>query len=229
MTSRRFPADPRIQTVAGAVPVTRALIAINVVVFMLQAIAGPMLIAMFALWPLGRFLVPDLGIVGFQPWQLVTSAFLHANVAHIFLNMFALHMFGDDVERVLGSRRYLVLYVAAVLSAACVQLLVVSATANLRPYPTVGASGGVFGILLAFGTLFPRRILVLLFPPIPLPARTFVALYALIELVSGVFQTQEGVAHFAHLGGMLGGWVVLRSWRRRVDETRVEWMPPRQE
>ena len=121
------PADPRIRTVPGAAPVTRALIVINAGVFMLQAIAGPMLIAMFALWPLGRFLVPDLGIVGFRPWQLVTSAFLHANVAHLFLNMFALHMFGDDVERVLGSRRYLVLYFAAVLSAACVQLLVVSA------------------------------------------------------------------------------------------------------
>jgi membrane associated rhomboid family serine protease len=224
--------DPAIRTRPPAARITRALILINVAVFALQAIAGRSVLATFALWPLGRFVVRGLGVVGFQPWQLVTSAFLHAGVAHLVLNMFALQIFGRDVERTLGSRRYLVLYFAAVLSGACVQLLVVSASADVRPFPTIGASGGVFGVLLAFGMLFPRRIVVLLFPPIPLPARTFVALYALIELASGVFQTQAGVAHFAHLGGMLGAWLVLRRWRHRPGGTLVEtatppWTPPR--
>ena len=221
---RSMPPDAMMGTVPSGAGVTRALILANVAVYALQTVAGRSVIATFALWPLGRFRVPGLGIVGFHSWQLVTYAFLHASFGHIFLNMFALHIFGRDVERVLGSRRYLALYGAAVLSAACVQLLVVSAAADVSPYPTIGASGGVFGILLAFGMLFPRRIVVLLIPPIPLPARTFVTLYALLELVSGVLQTQEGVAHFAHLGGMLGAWIVLRSWRQRRDEPWPE--PP---
>lgn len=140
----------------------------------------------------------------------MTYAFLHGGLAHLFLNMFALWMFGRDVEQALGSRHYAILYFAAVLSAACVQLLVVSSSG--RFYPTVGASGGVFGVLLAFAYLFPRRTLVLLFPPIPMPAWLFVTVYGLIELTNGVFGTRSGIAHFAHLGGMLGAFVVLRHY-----------------
>lgn len=157
-------------------------------------------------------------MVGFRPWQLVTYAFLHANLGHLFLNMLALHIFGSDVERALGARRYLELYGAAVLSAAAVQLLVVSAAGTA--YPTIGASGGVFGVLLAFGMLYPRRIVTLLFPPIPMPAWLFVTLYGIVELASGVVGTEAGIAHFAHVGGMAGAYVVLRRWRRRtIDET----------
>jgi len=83
------------------------------------------------------------------------------------------------------------------------------------PYPTVGASGGVFGLLLAYGMYFPRRIVMLIFPPIPMQARYFVFIYAAVELYLGVTGTMAGVAHFAHLGGMLGGWLMLRYWRRR--------------
>jgi membrane associated rhomboid family serine protease len=191
---------------------TRLLILLNVAAFALQAMFGDVLITRFALWPLGRFEVPGIhGGVGFQVWQLVTSAFLHANLAHLALNMFALYMFGRDVELGLGPRRFFGLYAAAVLSASLVQLAVVTMTSGATPYPTVGASGGVFGVLLAFGVMFPRRTVVLLIPPIPMPAWLLVTLYALIELVSGVFGTAAGVAHFAHLGGMLGAWLVLRS------------------
>jgi membrane associated rhomboid family serine protease len=199
-------------------PVTLWLIVLNVATFLLQGFQPESMLQMFALWPLGHFDVEGLpGAVGFRPWQLVTSAFLHGNTMHLFLNMFALYMFGSDVERALGSSRHLVLYGAAVLSAALVQLLVVSVDAGPVPYPTVGASGGVFGLLLAFGVLFPRRTVVLLIPPIPMRAWVFVTLYALIELGNGVFGSQAGVAHFAHLGGMIGAWLVLRSWRRSGD------------
>ncbi len=195
---------------------TKRLILANLAVFGLQTFYGDTLVAAFALWPIGRFFSPDLGVVvGFHLWQLVTSAFLHAGLAHLALNMWALHMFGRDVERALGAERYLQLYVAAVMSAASVQLVVVSATVH-APYPTLGASGGVFGVLLAFGVLYPRRIVTLLFPPIPMPAWLFVALYGVIELANGVFGTQAGVAHFAHLGGMLGASVMLRRWWRRA-------------
>lgn len=198
--------------------VTGALILLNVAVFVLQGVAGDALLVHLALWPLGRFELPELhATVGFEPWQLLTSSFLHAGFAHIFLNMFALHMFGRSVEATLGPRRFLWLYFSAVLAAALVQLAVVSWAENGSPYPTIGASGGVFGVLLAFGMLFPRQRVVLLFPPIPMPAWVLVAVYGLIELASGIFGTLHGVAHFAHLGGMLGAYAVLRHWRARDE------------
>lgn len=199
-------------------PITRFLIFANVAVFVLQGMSGDSLVDAFALWPLGRYSIDESGTtVGFQVWQLVTSAFLHASVSHIALNMLALWMFGRDVERALGARRYATLYFAAVVSAALSQLVVVSLASDGPIHPTVGASGGVFGILLAFGMLFPQRTVMLLFPPIPMPARVFVFLYGAIELASGVFGTSQGVAHFAHLGGMLGAWLVLVGWRRRAE------------
>jgi membrane associated rhomboid family serine protease len=194
--------------------VTGALILANLFVFALQVLYGDALLVPFALWPMGDQLVPELGTtVGFQPWQLVTYAFLHGGGTHLFLNMFALWMFGRDCEAVLGSRRFLAMYAAAVLTAALVQLAVASASGDA--YPTVGASGGVFGVLLAFGMLFPRRRVLLLIPPIPMPAWLFVTLYGVIELASGVLGTAAGVAHFAHLGGMAGAYLVLRSWTAR--------------
>jgi membrane associated rhomboid family serine protease len=177
---------------------------------------GDAVVATFALWPIGRFFVPEVhAVVGFHPWQLVTSAFLHGNVVHLFLNMLALRIFGRDVENALGTRRYLELYFAAVLSGAAVQLLVVSMP-GATPHPTVGASGGVFGILLAFGMLYPRRIVMLLFPPIPMPAWLFVTLYGIMELTNGVLGTEAGIAHFAHVGGMAGAYALLRRWRRQA-------------
>jgi membrane associated rhomboid family serine protease len=114
----------------------------------------------------------------------------------------------------MGRKTFLQLYFASVLSAGITQLLFTTLTGSI--YPTVGASGGVFGVLLAYGLCFPNRIIVLLIPPIPMPARIFVFVYAAMELVLGVTGTQEGVAHFAHLGGMVGGYLVVRRWRRRA-------------
>lgn len=195
---------------------TRLLIIINVAVFALEAVSGSGLLANFALWPVGHFVVAQFGRpVGFKLWQLITCGFLHANFLHLAINMYALWMFGSDVERALGSRHYLTLYFASLLSSSATQLLVVSMMTSTGVYPTIGASGAIFGVLLAFGILFPRRTIVLLIPPIPMPAIVFVVLYALLELFSGVFGTDQGVAHFAHLGGMIGAYLTLRHWRRR--------------
>ncbi len=188
-------------------PVTRALLIANVVMYLLQQVLAAPLVQWLALWPLSS-------PIGFQPWQIVTYAFLHGGLLHLFFNMFALYMFGGEFERVVGQRRYLAYYLVSVVTAGLAQLLVTSALAA-PPYPTVGASGGVFGLLLAFGMYFPRRIIVLLIPPIPMPAWLFVTLYGALELFLGVTGTQQGVAHFAHLGGMLGGYLMIRSWGRR--------------
>jgi len=195
---------------------TRILIGINVAVFLLQAITGPGLFANLALWPVGHFVVPQFdNPVGFRVWQLITCGFLHASFLHLAINMYALWMFGSDVERALGPKHYLMLYFASLLSSSVTQLIVVSMMTSTGVYPTVGASGAIFGILLAFGLLFPRRTIVLLIPPIPMPAIVFVILFALFELFSGVFGTNQGVAHFAHLGGMIGAFLTLRHWRGR--------------
>jgi membrane associated rhomboid family serine protease len=197
-------------------PVTRALLIANVAVYGLQFLIGPTLFEHFALWPLNRQYHPGIGFgPDFQFWQLVTSAFLHdpSNLGHIFFNMLALWMFGREVEETLGARRFAQLYFAAVLTGSVAQLIVVSM--GDMSGPTVGASGGVFGVLLAFGMLYPRRRVMLLFPPIPMPAWLLVTLYGGIELANGVFGTQRGVAHFAHLGGMLGAWIVLQAQTRR--------------
>jgi membrane associated rhomboid family serine protease len=187
-------------------PVTRAIILANIAVFLLQQVAPASLLELGALWPLGT----DL----FKPWQLFTYAFLHGGIAHIFFNMFALYMFGGTLEDFWGSRRFAFYYFVCLISAAATELVVENAAGPGGP--VVGASGAVFGLLLAFAWYFPRRRLMMIFPlPIPMPAWLFVTLYGAAELIFGVTGTQEGVAHFAHLGGMLGGAVSILYWRAR--------------
>ena len=185
-------------------PATRAIILVNVALFLLTLFLGEAFLESLALWPLGP---------KFRLWQIVTYAFMHGGWAHIFFNMFALWMFGSQLERFWGTRRYVTFYFASVIAAAVAQV-VVTTLAGLHE-PTVGASGGVFGLLLGFAMFFPRQRVVLLFPPIPMPAWLFVTIYGAIELYLGVTGTEAGVAHFAHLGGMLGGWLTILSWRRR--------------
>ena len=183
-------------------PITQALLLINVAAFCIDIFLGPWFTGALALWPLGH---------GFLPWQVVSYAFLHGSLGHLFFNMLGLWMFGAELERLWGPKRYLQFYFASVLSAAAAQLIVTGLTGGV--YPTVGASGGLFGLLLAFGMMFPNRTIVPLFPPIPMKAKTFVAIYGGLELLFGVTGTASGVAHFAHLGGMLGGFLMIRYWR----------------
>src|SRR3954464_10061221 len=182
---------------------------------------GDVVMLKFALWPIGDYPVGGgQGTVGFEPWQLVTSAFLHGGVSHIALNMFGLWSFGRIVEGALGSRRFFWLYTASILASGLVQLLYATATVDSGVVPTVGASGGVFGVLLAFGMMFPHERVMLLFPPIPLKAWVMVFAYTAIELYAGVTGTMQGVAHFAHLGGMLGALVLMLAWRRHWPARR---------
>lgn len=185
-------------------PATQLLIVINVVVFLATMSLGNALVVPLALWPIGP---------GFMPWQPVTYAFVHGGLTHLLFNMFALYMFGSDLERVWGTRRYLTYYGICVLSAAATQLVFSAITGS--PNPTVGASGGVFGLLLAFAMVFPQRVIMPLFPPIPMRAPVFVAVYGALELLFGVTGTLQGVAHFAHLGGLAGGYLLMRAGRRR--------------
>jgi membrane associated rhomboid family serine protease len=188
-------------------PATRALILINVGVYVLELLAPNQMLALFALWPLHHPL--------FRPWQLITYAFLHdpTNPAHIFFNMFALFMFGRSLEQYWGPRRFVIYFLVCVLSAALTQLAVQAASGVQEE--TIGASGGVFGVLLAFAWYFPRQRLFVIPIPIPVPAWLLVTLYGFLELFLGVTGRQAGVAHFAHLGGMLGGALCILSWRAR--------------
>jgi membrane associated rhomboid family serine protease len=199
-------------------PATRNLLLINVAMFGLQLLGHDgSLEHFFALAP---FAADD-----FEPWQVVTYSFLHGSLTHLLFNMLALAMFGGEVERVWGPKRYLTYYFACVISAALAQLLVNALTGSAEA--TIGASGGVFGLLLAFGMLFPQRTIVPLFPPIPMPAWVFVTLYGVLELFLGVTGNEAGVAHFAHLGGMLGGYLLILYGRARRRGVRWRARPRR--
>jgi membrane associated rhomboid family serine protease len=197
-------------------PVTKALLIANGVVFVLQLLVGNPAFAAFMLWPLGDSgMDPFSQAPQFLPWQLLTYAFLHGSFAHVGFNMLALLMFGAPLEYTWGNRRFLTFYFTCVAGAGLCQLAVASWTVfeGGPVYPTIGASGGVFGLLLAYGMLFPNQRLMLLIPPIPMKARTLVIVYGAIELLLGFTGWQPGVAHFAHLGGMLFGWLLIRYWR----------------
>ncbi len=184
-------------------PVTKALMLICTAMFCVQLLFGPWLEGLFALWPLGSGL--------FMPWQPLTYAFLHGDPLHLFFNMFGLWMFGSEIEMIWGRKRYWHFLLASAVAGAVAQMLV--SLIGIPMGPTVGASGALYGLLLAFGVMFPERIIMPLFPPIPMKAKIFVMVFGGIALLSGIFSPTGGVAHFAHLGGMLGGWLMIRYWR----------------
>ncbi len=192
-------------------PVIKALLITNVVVFVLQyvflgflTIGGVsvqrFVMAYFALQPL------ETGM--FYPWQLISYQFMHGGLWHLFFNMLALWMFGSELESIWGSRRFLTFYLLAGIGAGLAQIAVTSFFPSYGG-PTVGASGAIQGVMIAFGFMFPDRP-ILMFPIFfPIPAKIFVLLWIGIDIVSGLMGS-DGVAHFAHLGGALTGYLLLR-------------------
>lgn len=179
-------------------------------------IANGLMFAMQFTFPIVNQYLPlySLNTGRFLPWQLLSYGFLHStnNFYHILFNMLALWMFGRDLERIMGPKRFLTFWIVCVIGAGFVQLLVAQLTG--QPSVTVGASGGTFGLLLAFAMAFPNRVVVLLIPPIPMKAKYFVLFYGLITLYMGVSGGSQ-VAHFAHLGGMFFGFLLIKYWARR--------------
>ncbi len=199
--------------------VTQALLLINVALFCLDFLLSGLLTHWFALYPLGH---------GFLPWQVVTYAFLHFGGVHLLFNMLMLWMFGGDVELRWGPRKYLQLYFVSLLVAALAQLILAPLFGSGAA--TIGASGALYGLLVAFAMTDPDRMVMMLIPPIPMKARTMAIVYGALELyvllppffpgVGFLNYLMGSVAHFAHLGGMLGGFLVLRYWRRQPPFAR---------
>lgn len=205
-------------------PVIKNLLIINGLVFMAQLVYDQLLVSWLGLWPLGSPYVN----AHFWPWQLVTYGFLHStqSIWHLLMNMFALWMFGVQIENTWGSKRFSIYYFACLIGAGLIQLIVATMAAkNGSVYPTIGASGGVFGILLAFGMVFPNQIIMLIFPPIPMKAKWFVIIFGAFELYSGFSGAQPGVANFAHLGGMLFGFLLIMYWRGKLPIRPQRRMP----
>jgi membrane associated rhomboid family serine protease len=188
-----------------------ALIGVNILMFVLQWAASPVVETYFALWPLQSI----NGAVYFRFWQLFTYAFLHdtGDVAHLLFNMLILWMVGSEIESEVGPRRLLGLYCASIVAAAFTQLIAATLL-NAEPALGLGASGGVFGLLLAFIVMFPKRKVRPLMPPVQMPAWAFVLLCAGVESLTGITGSLTGPAHFAPLGGMIGSLLVLMQWRR---------------
>ncbi len=206
-------------------PATKSLIIINVLVFLMYCINREFMIVNFALfYPASQY---------FKPWQIITHMFMHGGFWHIFFNMYTLYMFGSILERAWGAKKFLLFYFVTGLGAVALHSFVqwvevkiylaqlangvASAAAAIHTVhmtPTVGASGAIYGLLLGFGMLYPDARLTLIFPPITLKAKWFVVIFVVIELLTGITGVGGNIAHFAHLGGMLFGWLLIMYWKR---------------
>lgn len=197
-------------------PAIKHLIIVNLLFFVAQStpVIGDILYSLFVLYPpfLPQFGIGSLPLepAVFYPWQLVTYMFLHGNISHILFNLFALWIFGQQIENLWGTRRFVIYYFLCGIGAALLHMFV-------APSPVIGASGGVFGILLAYGMTFPNRYIMLLIPPIPIKAKYLVIGYGLFELFNGVTSLSTGIAHFAHLGGMIVGFFLIKKWKLPTD------------
>ncbi len=194
--------------------VTKNLLIINLIVWLVDMLLSSM----------GVDLAPVFGLLfvtsgRFHIWQPLTYMFMHSGFSHIFFNMFALWMFGSTLERYWGSKRYLIYYLVTGVGAGVIQELVWWLTGTVNTM-TVGASGAIFGLLLAYGWLFPNERMMIFPIPIPIPARIFVLGYAAIELFAGVASfSGDNVAHFAHLGGMIFGVILILWWKHKGVDT----------
>ena len=201
-------------------PVTRNLLIINVIIYIATVVNENYMIGTFAMF------YPESPL--FRWWQPLTHMFMHGGIWHILFNMYTLVMFGMVVERALGTKRFLILYFVAGFGAVALHtgvewlqvrhLMASGNTAdviNLYRTPIVGASGAIYGVLVAFAMLYPQARMTLLFPPVTLDAKWMVIIFIGIELFTGVTGTQMGIAHFAHLGGALFGFLLVLYWRKR--------------
>ena len=206
-------------------PVTRSLLIINVIMFVATLVNENFMIRTFAMFypasPLFRW------------WQPLTHMFMHGGWWHIFFNMYTLVMFGMVVERALGTKKFLILYFVTGLGAVALHtgvewldihrlaasndLAAQSDIIDMLRTPMVGASGAVYGVLVAFAMLYPEARMTLIFPPVTLDAKWMVAIFIGIELITGITGTQGGIAHFAHLGGALFGFLLIWYWRKRGE------------
>jgi membrane associated rhomboid family serine protease len=212
----------RPQRQSGIPTVIFILLIANGAMFALQQFFPELTRYYMALWPLGsgdyasysQFVQswPTMA-APFSVWQLISYGFLHGDIMHLAFNMFMLWMFGRELEGVMGTQRFAIYFLTGVIGAGIVQLIVAGTQGGL--YPTVGASGGVFALLLAFGMTFPNRMIMLIIPPIPMKAKYMVIVFGLIELYFGVSGGSPGVANFAHLGGMLFGFLLLQYWKKQ--------------
>ena len=180
------------------------LLIANALVFALQKLLPGVFEQYFALWPIDSY----RGY--FSVWQLFSYGFLHGDFYHILFNMFMLWMFGKELAIIMGPQKFLFYYLTCIMGAGIIQLAIAGMQGLY--YPTLGASGGVFGLLLAFGLAFPNRMVMLMFPPIPMKAKYLVILAGAMELYFGVSGTSPDIANFAHLGGMIFGFLLLKYW-----------------
>ncbi|MEX0778315.1 MAG: rhomboid family intramembrane serine protease [Balneolales bacterium] len=194
-------------------PAVKHLLIINALFFVARMTPGldQILMTFLALWPLqtGIGLLPTEPMM-FYPWQLVTYMFLHGGTGHIFFNLFALWIFGQSIENEWGTKRFVYYYLITGVGAGLLHILVNIGASSI--VPTIGASGAVYGILLAFAYMFPNREIFLIFLPVPIKAKYFVIIFGAMEFFIGVTGLQTGIAHFAHLGGMLVGYVLIKLW-----------------
>ena len=203
--------------------VTKNLILVNVLVFVATLFNENLMIEKFGLF---YFSSPF-----FRWWQPVTHMFMHGGFWHIFFNMYTLFIFGTVLERILGTKKFIFFYMICGLGAAAMQMgtqyiemqsflasdsqSAVQGIVALKSTPTVGASGAIYGVLIGYAMLFPDSKMTLIFPPVTLSAKWMVVIFAAIELFTGVVGWADGIAHFAHLGGMLIGWLLIRWWKHR--------------
>jgi membrane associated rhomboid family serine protease len=187
-------------------PVTRVILILNVVLFLLDLLTRNVIRSYLALY--------SIHTNAFEPYQIISHMFMHGSFGHIFFNMFGLFMFGRVLESVLGSKKFFLLYFLSGIGAAGLQLLIYyfqQADAVM-----IGASGAIFGVLAAFAMMFPNVELMIIFLPVPIKAKYLVPIYAVLELFFGIASfSGDNIAHFAHLGGAIVGFFLIMIWKRK--------------
>jgi membrane associated rhomboid family serine protease len=204
-------------------PIVRNLLIANIAVYLVQSFLRIDLATTFGYH---NFSLHEMGL--FNPIQIFTYMFLHGGTGHIFSNMFGLFMFGPMLEHFLGSKRFLILYIVSGIGACLLHGVINLYEISQFPVdspeytmmmsiPMVGASGAIFGMLGAFARLFPNTEMIIFPLPIPVKAKYLVSLYALFEIFSGVYNVMPGVAHFAHIGGLIFGILLINYWNKKKD------------